>query len=117
MAVRIGRIVTGIGVGVVDQVLENRDTVNPPGSFKGLTDWFRLVAAAGGPLVGQFLPRYAALGEDIGLAATPLAVKTIWAAVDMQVKPGATAGAKRFTPAGVKNWAPTNPQGGYRPVS
>lgn len=82
-----GKALTAIGVGVGDELVADWDeSTTPPRTepFKTAQDIARLIAAIGGWGLAAFSPKYTRIGETLGIAATPLLVKTAWAAVAAQ---------------------------------
>ena len=109
--INLTKVGVGIGVGVVDDVLEDQDRQNGrTRPFERWTDWGRLIAVAGGHALGMFMPRQFNLGETIATAATPLATKTVISAVRAGAGGGSGSSlfSKRAAGATASNWAPTN---------
>jgi hypothetical protein len=89
MAINTGKLITAAGVGVVDEVLEYWDAHSTPArteSFRTATDIGRLLMVGVGLGAQIFMPRYAALGETLATAATPLLVKSIAKPVKKSLK-------------------------------
>lgn len=109
--INLVKVGVGIGVGVVDDVLEDQDRKNGrTRPFERWTDWGRILAVAGGHALGMVMPRQFQLGEAIALAATPLATKTVISAVRAQAGGGSGQSlfARNRAGATAANWAPTN---------
>lgn len=82
MAFKMKEILTGVGVGIVDEVAEWGDTKKGyTNTFRNFTDIYRAVAVVGGSVLSMFMPRYAGIGEDIAQAATPLLTKSVVSAI------------------------------------
>lgn len=116
-----------VGVGVVDVYLEDSDAKHPERAdvFSKWANLGRIVMVGGGYALALFGPaKYAGLAQHVASAATPLAVKTVKAALMTSTPAPAmrqTAYAPRnYAPApnrvAPQNWVPTG-GGGYRPTT
>ncbi len=81
MRIDVMDVVVGVGVGVADQLAEKFDADRGnTGSWKGISNWGRVGVAALGYL-GQMMNFQPKLAHELAMSATPLATKTIMAAV------------------------------------
>ncbi len=109
--VDFGKVVTSVGVGVADEVLQYADshaTIPRTESFKTWQDWGRLGLAVVGYLGPSFMPKYSKLLDTIATSVTPLVVKTL--AVPLKSAMGITGHVGRPT------WVPTRIPSPARPV-
>lgn len=99
------RAATGVGVGVVDELVEKQGTKLPSLGPVNAHDALRYIAAIGGQFFGGDL------GEDVSIAAIPLATKSL-------LKQTKVLGASNWVPSGGP-WGEgvSSRAGMYRPIS
>lgn len=80
LRINITKMAVAAGVGGLDEFLEMQDasaTTPRTGFFKTWRDYGRIGMVGIGLAAQAFMPKYAALGETIAVAATPLLMKSI----------------------------------------
>lgn len=101
MPINATKAIISVGVGVADEALSYWDEQSGrTESFKTATDIGRLLLALAGYGLQAFSPRYAAMGETLAVASTPLLVKSISAVIRKQVSAPAAFRPRMAVPAG-----------------
>ena len=93
---RINLVSVGIAVGVggVDQFLEERDDSEARVGFKRWSNLARLLGSLGGYAM-QIFDFYPAIGRDLAQSSTPLLTKTVWGEVKSRTGAGAASPVRR----------------------
>lgn len=119
MAIDTKRVLAGVGVGAVDQFVEDRYGAGAP--FRGNRDLVRLALVVGGYGLGMFTNVGAPYVQYAADAAVPLLTKSVYKAA----LGGGLGGAKGwgdFSPrrinsgAGASDWSPASGGSRYRPL-